>query len=112
MCGHPTIRDATPDDAPAIAALLAQLDYATDDAEVRARLARVAAAGDRLIVAEQGAGVIGLLQLHVRHSLHRARPVGTLVVLVVDSAARGAGIGAALVAAAERALAAAGCGHV
>src|SRR5688572_11737582 len=112
MAASAPIRDASVHDAPTIAALLAQIDYPTDADDARARLARVTAAGDRVLVAERGGAVVGLLQLHVRHALHRARPVGTLVVLVVDAGARGAGIGAALVAAGERALAAAGCGHV
>jgi GNAT superfamily N-acetyltransferase len=42
--------------------------------------------------------------------LHRPKPVGRITALVVDAPVRGQGIGRALVAAAEEALARAGCG--
>lgn len=99
-------------DAPAIARLLGQLGYPVHADDVPARLARLRAAGERVLVACRGGAVCGVLALQVRHALHRAQPVGVLSVLVVDEAARGAGIGRALVAAGERALAEAGCGLV
>ena len=42
--------------------------------------------------------------------LHRPMPVGRITALVVDDSARGQGLGRALVAAAEAALAGSGCG--
>jgi GNAT superfamily N-acetyltransferase len=100
------IRDAAPDDAPAIAALIAALGYDVSEAEVRARLADAGA-----LVADQE-GVIGVLTTNVMTVLHRPRPVGRISMLVVAEAARGRGIGAALVAAAERQLRDRGCGLI
>jgi GNAT superfamily N-acetyltransferase len=106
------VRDARDDDVDAISALLAQLGYPLGPGEAAARLARVRAAGDRVLVADAGGAVAGVAALHLKHVLHRPRPVGVLTVLVVDERARGAGLGATLVAAAEHAFAARGCGVV
>lgn len=100
------IRDAAPDDAPAIAALIAALGYEVGETEVRARLADAGA-----LVADQGR-VIGVITTNVMTVLHRPRPVGRISMLVVAEAVRGGGIGAALVAAAERRLRERGCGLV
>ena len=106
------VRDARDDDVDAISALLAQLGYPLEPDEAAGRLARVRAAGDRVLVAESDGAVSGVATLHLKHVLHRPQPVGVLTVLVVDERARGAGLGAALVAAAEHGFAARGCGVV
>jgi len=106
------VRDAEPGDAAAIAALLAQLGYGATPEVARARLARSVAGGERVLVATCEGQVLGLVALTARVTLHRERPVGQLTVLVVDEAARGAGVGEQLVAAGEAALAAAGCGTI
>ena len=100
------IRDAVAADAPAIAALIAALGYEVSAADVRARLA-----GAGALVADEG-GVIGVVTTSVMNVLHRPRPVGRISMLVVAEAVRGGGIGAALVAEAERRLAERGCGLV
>jgi GNAT superfamily N-acetyltransferase len=100
------IREAAPEDAPAIAALIAALGYDVNEADVRARLA-----GAGALVADAG-GVIGVVTTSIMTVLHRPRPVGRISMLVVAQAARGGGIGAALVAEAERRLGAQGCGLV
>jgi len=103
------VRDATPEDAPALAALLAELGYPTPPDVVAARLAALVGAGDRALVAVDGSEALGLLTVHVTPVLHRPTAVGRLTALVVAERARGRGVGRALVAAGERALAARGC---
>jgi ribosomal protein S18 acetylase RimI-like enzyme len=100
------LRSARPGDAGAIAALIATLGYEAGAADVRRRLRAVQA-----VVAEKE-GLVGILTISMMTVLHRPRPVGRISMLVVAEAARGAGIGAALVAEAERRLAAKGCGLI
>jgi len=106
-----TIRDATALDAPAIAALLAELDHPASETEIRARLERLALAGpgDRVLVAVADGRVAGMAVLHETPMLHRPTDVGRVTALVVRADVRGRGIGAALVRAAEDILAARGC---
>jgi ribosomal protein S18 acetylase RimI-like enzyme len=99
-------RDAKPRDAEALAALIAALGYEVTAADVRKRLRSVEA-----LVADKG-GIVGILSISVMNVLHRPKPVGRISMMVVAEAERGAGIGAALVAEAERRLAARGCGLV
>jgi len=68
-------------------------------------------AGQQAIVADKG-GLVGVLTTSTTPVLHRPKPVGRISMLVVAEEARGAGIGAALVAEAERRLAARGCGMI
>jgi GNAT superfamily N-acetyltransferase len=62
-----------------------------------------------VLVAELHGAVIGCLSTSVMRVLHRPAPVGRISMMVVDEALRSRGIGAELVAAAERSLAAQGC---
>ena len=105
------LREAKPKDAEAIAALIGALGYEASASDVRRRLAALAKAGQQAIVAEKGE-VVGVLTTSMMTVLHRPKPVGRISMLVVAEAARGAGIGAALVAEAEKRLAAKGCGLV
>ena len=73
---------------------------------MRSRLGKAPA-----IVAEKG-GIVGVLTTAITAVLHWPRPVGRISMMVVAEEARGAGIGAALVAEAEKRLAAKGCGLV
>ncbi|MEO6389241.1 MAG: GNAT family N-acetyltransferase [Croceibacterium sp.] len=110
MCAaQVTVRPAEARDAGALARLIGQLDYAVSEAEATERLA-VMQAEDRLVlVAETGGAVIGCLSTSIMRVLHRPAPVGRISMMVVDEALRGRGVGAALVRAAEAALAARGC---
>lgn len=108
------IRPAAANDAPAIAALVEQLGYHSTVSEIEERIARLGAApNDLLLVAESaGVGVVGVLALNYRLSLHRQRDIATITSLVVDERRRGAGVGARLVRAAEREARERGCGQV
>ena len=103
------IRNATVDDAAAIAALIGQLGYDATRAEVEERLRRIEASGHAVLVAEAEAEVIGCLSTSTMHVLHRPAPVGRISMMVVDEALRNRGVGAALVRMAERTLAERGC---
>jgi predicted N-acetyltransferase YhbS len=76
---------------------------------VAERMNAMAAEGRVVLVAELGGEVVGCLSTSVMRVLHRPAPVGRISMMVVDEALRSRGIGAALVCAAEHALAAQGC---
>lgn len=105
------LRDARPRDAAAIAALITTLGYEASAADIRRRLAALTKAGQQVVVAEKGR-VVGVLTTGMTIVLHRPKPVGRISMLVVAEDLRGAGIGAALVAEAEKRLAAKGCGLI
>ena len=105
------LRDARPGDAAPIAALITALGYEAGAADIRRRLAALAKAGQQAVVAEKGR-VVGILTTSMMTVLHRPKPVGRISMLVVAEDVRGGGIGAALVAEAEKRLAAKGCGLV
>lgn len=94
------IRPAREDDAAALWRLSAELGYAIDPRDVTPRLAAVRAAGGEILVAERAGRPVGWAQLGVAPALVEAR-TARLVGLVVSADARGAGVGRALVAAAE-----------
>lgn len=104
------VRDAGPGDAAGLVALLDELGYPATDAEIRARLERMLRAGESVMLAERDGALIGFVTVHVTPVLHRPTPVGRMTALVVARRARGGGVGRALVAAAERRVAEAGCG--
>lgn len=105
------IRAAEERDAPELSRLLTALGHPTEANSIAARWAEWTAAGNTALIAERSDGVIlGVATLHQMTVLHRPRPVGRITALVVDSSARGCGIGRALVTAAEAVLADAGCG--
>lgn len=104
------LRDATAADVDSLAPLLEQLGYPTEVDTLRQRFARVSASGERVIVAEAGADIVGLMTVHpCLHLLHRPRPVARITTLVVRDSARGTGVGRALVGEAERIGRAEGC---
>jgi len=105
-----TVRDAREEDSAAIADLLGQLGYPASAGAVPARIDRMRAAGDRVVVAEVDGSVAGLAALHVSPSLEHSTPAGKLAALVVDEAVRGTGLGRALVDAMEAEARERGCG--
>jgi len=97
------IRTMTPADAPAIARLTTQLGYPSEPADIERRFALIAGdPDDAVFVAQAPSGqVVGWVHAHGRHLLE-AEPFAEIGGLVVDEAWRGQGVGAALVAEAER----------
>jgi ribosomal protein S18 acetylase RimI-like enzyme len=98
-----TIRDATVEDAPELAALICELGYKTTSAEMKTRLNSILSdARYRTFVARIGnelCGMIGTLAYasHAHNDLS-----GKIVALVVSEKQRRSGVGRALMAAAEK----------
>jgi GNAT superfamily N-acetyltransferase len=90
------LRDAEQRDFAAVRRLLGQLGYAPDEAEFRRRFDSVmAAAGHRIIVAEEDGAVAGVLHVFERPALDKGCEA-VIQALVVDDAMRGRGVGEAL----------------
>jgi GNAT superfamily N-acetyltransferase len=89
-------------DAEAFASLVTQLGYASTPAQVMARLRQLAERTDiRAFVAEEDRRVVGMVGVEAFPAFHRDGLHGYVTALVVDEDARGGGVGAALMAAAE-----------
>jgi len=103
------IRDAQSSDAPRLVELIVALGHPITETDVRSNL-EILAGGDMLpLVATDGDRVIGMCGLSAMVTVHRPAPVGRISVMIVDEAFRGQGIGALLVAEAEKRLASRGC---
>ena len=107
------VREATENDAEALADLLTQLGYPTTRAQARARLARILPdpAWTTLLVQEEGR-VLAFGGIQVSASYEHDTPVAKIVAMVVDAGARRRGVGAELVWALERRAAAVGAGKI
>lgn len=104
------IRAANAADAEPIARLLDQLGYPAPAESIPARLARMAAEPDQhVLVAEADGLLVGLAAVIVRHVITDDAPFARLAALVVAEDRRRAGVGQALVAAAEQIARDAGC---
>ena len=104
------VRDVTPADAAAVAALLAELGHATGAPAIPARLEALRREGGAAFLAlgERGEA-LGLIALAAHAVLHAAGPVALITALVVTGDARGRGVGRRLVDRAKRWAAARGC---
>ncbi|MEO7521095.1 MAG: GNAT family N-acetyltransferase [Gemmatimonas sp.] len=105
------VRTATPEDAGELARLLTGLGHPTSASFI---IESWSAWSDEhnvaMVASADGASLIGLVTVHHMRVLHRPLPVGRITALFVDEPFRGQGIGRTLVDAAERELAARGCG--
>ena len=106
------VRAATLEDAAAVAGLFGQLGYPASAGEVAARLAACSGAAVRVFVAEADGRLAGVIILNLIEPLHVAGRWAMVSALVVDETARGAGVGAALLAEAECFARAQGCTQV
>lgn len=105
------VRAAAPSDAAPLVALLRQLGgVALTQAEIVDNLARARKAKAGMVVAELDE-IVGCCGWAVVPTVHRGA-VGRLTALVVDKDHRRRGLGTELLAAAEKALAKAGCSQV
>jgi ribosomal protein S18 acetylase RimI-like enzyme len=97
------IRDASLNDAPALASLMCELGYETSTAEMRQRLKFILSdKGFRTFVAEIDDQVCGMLGT-LTHASHEHNDFsGKIIALVVSMKKRRSGVGRALIAAAEQ----------
>ena len=92
------IRGVLESDAPDVATLLSELGYDVSANEIPPRLDRVHAEEGAAYLAEDDDGAaLGLIVLVDHAVLHASGPVALITALVVYSAARGQGVGRALV---------------
>ncbi|WNL44950.1 GNAT family N-acetyltransferase [Dyella sp. BiH032] len=107
------LRDALAADADAIAQLLDVLGYPGTAPFIRTRIAQLLAHPDaRLVVAADGARVVGVISLHFLPQLALAGDFCRISYLCVDESARGGGIGAMLEARAAALARARGCDRI
>jgi GNAT superfamily N-acetyltransferase len=107
------IRDARPPDAAAIAALLGELGYPAEAAQVERRLEGIARdQSSRLFVVDVKGEVAGLGGLHVLPLIEHDELGCMLTAMVVGAKHRRQGIGAELVGAVEREARSRGCNRL
>jgi ribosomal protein S18 acetylase RimI-like enzyme len=104
-----TIREARASDAQRLAELIIQLGHPITEASVIRNLEALAAMEMLPLVAISGDEIAGMCGVSAMVTVHRDAPVGRISVMIVDENHRRRGIGAMLVAEAERRLAQRGC---
>ena len=103
------IREATAADAERMVALIGELEFNVDTDGITERLQSLAECGEPVLLSETDGEVVGLIDWHVMTTIHRPRPVGRIVALIVAEGHRGQGIGQALVVEAEQRMRERGC---
>jgi GNAT superfamily N-acetyltransferase len=107
------VRIAKPRDRVRIAELLEQLGYPMDPAVIQEKLSSLAESPtDRILVAESGGQVVGIVSFHITPLLHEESDAGRVTAMVVDSEFRGKGIGTLLLREAEQWAWSCGCSRV
>jgi GNAT superfamily N-acetyltransferase len=101
-----TVREARPEDAAAIAALLGELGYPADPEAVAERLARMGP-GDAVLIADGG-----LVALHRIPLLAEGGALARITAFVVAAGHRRTGLGTALLTAAEEVARTWGCDRI
>jgi GNAT superfamily N-acetyltransferase len=108
-----SLREARPEDAPALAVLLAELGYPNSVESLQARLRAFAAdPSSFVLIAVKADRVLGLASASVLPLLHEDGSWCRLSALVVGEGSRRAGIGRELVAEVEERARAAGCRYL
>jgi GNAT superfamily N-acetyltransferase len=108
-----SLREARPEDAPALAGLLAELGYPNSVEPLRARLRAFAAdPSSFVVVAADGDRLVGLASASVLPLLHEEGSWCRLSAIVVGEGSRRAGVGRELVAEVEERARAAGCRYL
>lgn len=108
---QPTIRDARPEDAQAVAGLVGELGYPTNAETMLRRLKLLdSSEADRVLVAEVEGKVVGLASVHVSLAIEFDQPAAKLSAIVVGDEYRGRGIGTGLLVAIETEARSRGCG--
>jgi GNAT superfamily N-acetyltransferase len=108
------VREAVLTDAPEVIRLFRLLGHELPLTNPEGRLAAYIEAGDRVLVATRPGSetLLGAVAVHIAPVIHRAGPIGRFTAVVVDEAARGQGIGATMIHAAEKFLAEQGCAMI
>ena len=97
-----SIRQFADGDVAAFATLMDQLGYPSTVDQMRSRMARIASRPDyATFVAEEGGEIVGMVGAFVTPSYEHDEPIGRITAMVVAEGARGKGVGAGLIAAAE-----------
>lgn len=99
MTVHAThIRDASLEDANIVAVLMNDLGYQVASATISEKIAAFRTSPtDAVFVAILEGCIVGVTSLHALPMFHRSGNLGRITSLVVDSKARGKGVGTALV---------------
>jgi GNAT superfamily N-acetyltransferase len=103
------VREAEDSDAPRLVELIIALGHQIEEADVHRNLEILARNGLAPLVAADGGEVIGMCGISAMVAVHRPAPVGRVSVMIVDESYRGRGVGALLMAEAEKRLAERGC---
>jgi GNAT superfamily N-acetyltransferase len=107
------VREAEPGDLEAITNLVGQLGYPSEEGAVAQRLERLAADPRSWVyVAVDAERVVGLASVHVMPILERDDPTARITAMVVEEAARGSGVGRALLERLEEVARDEGCGRI
>ena len=102
MTDGAVVREATIADAAALAPLLGELGYPATATQSQARMRRMLARDDqKVLVAENAEGALGVLALHIFPSLTYDQDIALIMTLVITQKARGLGVGRKLVDRAE-----------
>jgi GNAT superfamily N-acetyltransferase len=97
-----TIRQATSDDAGAIAALFTDEGYPAGPSDIAARLERFSPPDAAVFVAEHDGALLGFIAVHSLPRFEHGDTILRIMALVVDAGARERGVGRALIAEVER----------
>ena len=103
------VRTAHDSDAPRLVELIIALGHPIEEADVRRNLEALSQNGLLPLVVTDCDEVIGMCGISAMTTVHRPAPVGRISVMIVEETYRGRGIGAMLIAEAEKRLAERGC---